>query len=98
MYLVHVLQIPFNCLLSQVEHKTITKLQICDILSKTGPTPRIFSETELDLQYLNPLSLHQKTLHLFHSIPEVEVLEGNLIQKSWELNQFNQPKSRGSTW
>lgn len=32
---------------------------------------------------------------LFHSIPEAELLEGNPIQKSWELNQFNPPKFRG---
>lgn len=33
---------------------------------------------------------------LFHCIPEAELLEGNPIQKSWELNQFNPPKFSGA--
>lgn len=54
-------------LLFQVEHKTTTKLRNYDMLRKTGPTPRVFIETELDLRCLNPISLHQK-VHTFSTV------------------------------
>lgn len=41
------------------------------------------------------MCLHQKVSQLFHSVLEAELCEWNLIQESYELNQFNQPQFRG---
>lgn len=83
-----------SCLLFQIERKTTTKLRNCDILSKTGPTPRVFIETVRFTMFKSNL-FTSKSLHLFHSIPEAKLFEENQLQKRWECSHFNHPKLRG---